>query len=167
MTYEQMLESVKKRLEKYSTKNELNGCIEWNGCKDKDGYGLLIVSGISEKKRNVRAHRLSYLLNFGEVPDKMFVCHRCDNTSCINPNHLFVGTPADNVADMMSKGRYVSGGKPHYGEDNPKSKLTKKQVDGIRMLKKFKISQKDIANSLGLNRTTIQRIMSNKSWITL
>lgn len=164
MTYEQMLESVRNRLSKYSIKNQSTGCIEWNGCKDKDGYGLLIVSGLSEKKRNVRAHRLSYLVNFGEINDGMFVCHSCDNPSCINPAHLFVGTPADNVADMMEKGRYVSGGKPHFGESNPKAKLTRKQVDGIIVLKKFGISAQKIADSLGMNKSSIHRIFSGKVW---
>lgn len=164
MTYEQMLESVRNRLSKYSIKNESTGCIEWNGCKDKDGYGLLIVSGLSEKKRNVRAHRLSYLVNFGEINDGMFVCHSCDNPSCINPVHLFVGTPADNVADMMAKGRYVSGGKRHFGESNPKAKLTRKQVDGILVLKKFGISAQKIADSLGMNKSSIHRIFSGKVW---
>ena len=165
MKYEQMLESVRTRLNKYSTKNVVTGCVEWNGCKDKDGYGLLIVSGIAEKKRNVRAHRLAYLLKHGNVPDEMFVCHKCDNPSCINTEHLFIGTPAENVADMMKKGRYVSGGKPHYGETNPKAKLTRKQVDGILVLKKFGISAPRIAASLNVNRSTINRIFSGRGWV--
>ena len=72
----------------------------WTAYKDKDGYGLASVDN-----KTVRTHRVSYEMNHGPIPEGMYVLHKCDNPSCINPEHLFAGTQRDNVLDMRSKGR--------------------------------------------------------------
>lgn len=77
-----------------------NGCIEWAGSKDKDGYGR-----IKKASGSYKAHRLSYMLNIGDIPDDREICHKCDNPSCVNPDHLFVGTAKDNATDREIKGR--------------------------------------------------------------
>ena len=87
------------RFWRYVVKNE-EGCWSWIGHKDENGYGRMSVLG---KKQ--RGHRISYTIHFGKIPDKMFVCHRCDNPECTRPDHLFLGTNKDNMKDAYKKGR--------------------------------------------------------------
>jgi len=79
-----------------------NGCWEWTWNKDKDGYGLFHARPITQ-----RAHRFSFYYHNGYLPDDMCVCHSCDNPSCVNPNHLWIGTVKDNNRDAMNKGRKI------------------------------------------------------------
>lgn len=155
--------SIANRLAKYSSRNESSGCLEWHGYKDVYGYGVLLVSTDGTKK-NKKAHRLSYEQTYSEIEVGKFVCHRCDVRNCIEPTHLYLGTAADNNKDMMLKGRYRSGKQDNNGEKNPNAKLTLKQVDSIKVLFQYGITQKQIANSLSLHRSTIQRIASGKNW---
>jgi len=79
-----------------------NDCWEWQGGKDKDGYGRYNM-----KPTRYGAHRLSYMWTKGPIPPGMVVCHSCDNPGCVNPDHLWVGTQQDNVKDMDQKNRRV------------------------------------------------------------
>lgn len=94
-----------------------SGCWLWTGCTNRMGYGRFNVRG-----GPVLAHRFSWELHFGAIPSGMFVCHKCDTPLCVNPGHLFIGTNADNVADMKAKGRASLGPR----------KLTDEQVIEIR-----------------------------------
>lgn len=81
-------------------------CWEWVGSKTSAGYGTFGLSLNSQEKTTVLAHRFSYQITNGPIPKNMYVCHKCDNPSCCNPEHLFLGTPLDNVEDMIEKGRH-------------------------------------------------------------
>ena len=91
-TRERLLESV--------DIDENTGCWNWNKYRNKEGYGRFRVNN-----KKVLAHRASYLEFNGKIKDDLLVCHRCDNPSCINPEHLFLGTNHDNVHDSINKGR--------------------------------------------------------------
>ncbi len=86
----------------WSSVEKSDRCWNWKKSKDKDGYGKFSVHGIAR-----RAHRALWEMLFGSVPDKLQVCHHCDNPSCIRPDHLFVGTQSDNMRDCVSKGRHA------------------------------------------------------------
>ena len=85
-------------------------CWEWQGNRDQYGYGVIFYNG-----KLAKAHRLSWTLHFGNITDGLCVCHHCDNPSCVNPSHLFLGTHQDNAKDRESKGR---GWHPKKGDNN-------------------------------------------------
>jgi hypothetical protein len=109
-------ERTKKRLLK-KVKKTISGCWEWTGAKNHSGYGHTTF----RKERCKRAHRVSYLIWVGEIPPNLYVCHRCDNPACINPNHLFLGSHEENMQDMKKKNRACKGEKSHLHAKNRKT----------------------------------------------
>lgn len=127
-------------------------CWWYDGTHEKHGYGNVRLHG-----RIVKTHRVSYEHFVGPIPDGLIVRHRCDVRICLNPDHLEVGTNADNVRDRDERGR----GAQHDGENSNQAKLTWVQVREIRAstdLTRFLVKR------YGVSRTTIQYIRSNKSW---
>lgn len=97
-------------LERFERKfSKAGGCWEWTNYKNKKGYGQIMVSRGVYKL----AHRISYEFYIGDIPSGLFVCHKCDNPSCVNPEHLFIGTHDDNMLDMTKKGRHHNKKKTH------------------------------------------------------
>jgi hypothetical protein len=128
-----------------------SGCWEWTAHRDKDGYGFMPASGTS-----IRAHRFSYEYHYGEIPNGLVVCHKCDNPGCVNPDHLFVGTIKDNCRDMLSKERDAM-----IGSRNNKAILSEQQALEIKYSKE---KTSVIAKKYSVSTSTVKRIRSGKSW---
>jgi hypothetical protein len=96
--------SIEERFWTKVVKGDEDACWEWLGYKDYRGYGSLWDNSLG---RNIFAHRVAYFIKHGKYPDN-YACHTCDNPPCVNPNHIFDGTPFDNTMDMMAKGRQVN-----------------------------------------------------------
>ena len=137
----------------------MSDCIEWSKCRNSEGYGQLRFKG-----KMVMAHRRVWESLFGDIPDGVYVLHKCDNPPCINPDHLFLGTKKDNSRDSIQKGRAKFPVTPK-GEDAPWSKLTLAQIKEIRSLKGT-VLQAELASRFGVNQSTISRIQSNIRWRT-
>lgn len=136
--------------------NPETNCWEFTGHRDKLGYGKLKFAG-----SGWLTHRLSYFATYGEIPDGLLLCHRCDNPSCANPHHLFLGTNLDNTMDAVRKGRkYIPDRK---GEQHSQAKLKESEVRAIRELS-GKISQKRIGIRFGINQATVCNIITGKTW---
>lgn len=136
-----------------------NGCWEYDGYREPKGYGKFGVS----PRESVLAHRFAYELFVGEIPDGLFVCHRCDNPPCVNPDHLFLGTLADNNRDMWGKGR---GRIPHgRGDEANNVRLTTSQVIEIRRRYKPRVvTQRMLAEEFGVSTHAIGAIISRRNW---
>lgn len=155
------------------------GCWLWQGCPGEDGYGQFRSGG--KGSPTLRAHRVAWAFWHGKMPpaDRL-VCHHCDQPLCVRPSHLFVGTPADNSADMRSKGRQMRGeNHPRYacgsfpevrpeqrarGERNAASRLTEEMVREIRRLSAKGARQVDLAERFGIAQPNISKVIRRETW---
>ena len=142
---------------KVDKKND-NDCWNWLGSKDKDGYGWF---SLKENHKTIFAHRYSALLKYTDLQDKL-VRHTCDNSKCVNPNHLILGTPKDNSNDMIERNRSLK------GELNPNSKLTNIQVKEILELYEIEKGSYGIlvrlAEKYNVSKQIIYRITSKQCY---
>jgi len=133
-------------------KNLSTQCWDWQAQKDKDGYGVF-----SFNQRPIQAHRASFLIYKGDIPRKFLVCHHCDNPSCVNPEHLFLGTNSDNMQDMLNKGR----GNYAKGSTIGVSKLTEK---GVIFIRASTLSSRELSQKFKVSYPHICLIRQGKTW---
>ncbi len=138
--------------------DKTEGCWIWTGGKTVFGYGS-ISERTDGSKRAYNTHRVSYELHYGSIPEGLCVLHRCDNPPCVRPDHLFLGTRKDNIADMDNKGRRVNGQKGNH------HKLSESQVRQIRSLYQEGATNQDgLAGMFGVHPSTIHYIVTQKRW---
>lgn len=134
-------------------------CWPWTGSRTHNGYGtILVIDPETRQHRMERAHRASWRLHFGPIPDGMQVLHRCDVRACIRPDHLFLGTAADNTADMIAKGRMP------VGQRAANAKLTEDDVRRIRALAGAGRTYVSIAAEFGVGDRAVARIVQGIRW---
>lgn len=136
-------------------------CGKQPGCWAWEGYTSAGYAALRRNGKHVKAHRLSYEITHGPIPDGLSVCHSCDNTVCTNWSHLFLGTHAINMADRDAKGRQGD----HAGEANGRSKITLEQVGEIRSL--WAVggqTKRELGRQYGITDTAIAQIVNNRTW---
>ena len=131
-------------------------CWEWIGYSGGLDYGQ-----IQFNKVNYYAHRLAYIIAYGEIPEGLYICHTCDNPPCVNKKHLFAGTCTDNARDMIKKGRKVCGDKK--GIKNGRAKLNEEQVRQIREMSNIK-KNSEIARIFNVNDCLIGAVVNRQTW---
>jgi uncharacterized protein YerC len=137
-------------------------CWEWQRSRKDDGYGQFKVTAGQSPQR---ASRVAWMLTHGSIPDGLFVLHRCDNPPCCNPAHLFLGTSADNHADMTAKGR--ASGYQHHSYLKLVQGVRRLSDDEIRLARHLHgqgASCRSVARRLGVSHTTISRLINGTHW---
>lgn len=137
---------------------ELGPCWLWTASKRNKGYGAFAYT-VNGHLVQDRAHRFSYVLHAGHIPDGLFVLHRCDVPRCCNPSHLFVGTNDENIRDMLSKGRHAR------GTDHHAAKMDEIKIRSLRAdYATGNISLSRLARKYGLALGNTHRIVQRKAW---
>lgn len=128
-------------------------CWLWTAATQRDGYGHFHVN-----RKGVVAHRYSYELVHGPIPEGLVLLHTCDVRACVNPAHLKLGTQKDNILDAVAKGRHC------HGETSGNAKYTLAQITEVRRLLALGVSAKEVAFLTGVKKTTVYDISYNRSW---
>lgn len=149
--------------------DQAGDCWVWLAHKDHAGYGQFTYG-----LKTIRSHRVAWILTHGEIPNGLFVCHKCDNPSCVRPDHLFLGTHSDNMRDSYRKGRKVLPDRTRFvkghqqasrGEASHLAKLTSDQVLEIRRTyEQGGVTQEALARKYGVERTTVRDIIHRRNW---
>lgn len=131
--------------------HKTNSCWTWTSHLSRAGYGRTTLNG-----KAIHAHQLSYIYHCGDIPDGMVVCHRCDNPPCVNPNHLFLGTPRENNDDKVRKRRHC------FGEKHSLAKLTNQDV--VKMRELTHLGRKQLAAMFNVAVPTVGDVLSRRTW---
>lgn len=148
-----MSRTIAERFAEKWREDPVSGCWEWKAFRLQNGYGWFRLGGQGSTME--LAHRVSWSVHRGAIPVGLFVCHRCDNRGCVNPNHLFLGTVADNQHDMAEKGRAV------HGESSHLAKLTLNQIRRIRTMPG---TSRRVAKLFGVTDSTIRYVRRGDTW---
>jgi hypothetical protein len=148
---------------------ELEKCWEWQGYLNESGYGFTRIGGRGGKAW--LAHRLSWEIHNGQIPDGLHVLHKCDNPKCVNPNHLFLGTNLDNILDRVKKGRSNPWIRNAPREKHPRTKILKHELDEMLSMRKQGIKVVEIAKKFNIckehcSKITTLAIKGELSWYT-
>lgn len=152
---------IKERLDKHSIPVTESGCWLWTGGCDSRGWPFLPYGRIWVRGRTLNAHRVAYEAYLGPIPTGMKVLHKCDTPSCINPEHLMLGTAKDNTRDMMKKGRNEPMLTTRRGERSNFNKLSISQVLAIRSDGRL---QRIIADEYGISQSCVSHLKARKNW---
>lgn len=131
-----------------------DGCISWLGTKTSKGYGILQTAGRASRKTT--AHRIAWVIAYGDLNPGQLVLHRCDNPSCVNAAHLFIGSPKENTEDMVCKGRHP------WRDGTPWQKLNDHDVLMILAMRREGQTQQEVADSFGVSRPLISLVEHGK-----
>lgn len=129
-------------------------CWEWLGAKSSNGYGNLSIN----KRTTVSAHRFSYELHHGAIPYGRYICHACDNPNCVRPDHLFLGTPSDNVQDCIAKGRHRPSNYRPERHNHHQTKVSVAGLEELRERRKHGESSLSLAFAFGVSRGHVQKL---------
>lgn len=148
---------IKERFDEKWTPEPFSGCHLWTGLINAGGYGRMRTGLVGKGRKMVYAHRISWKLKHGAIPDGLYVLHKCDVRMCVNPSHLFLGTKADNQRDAQKKGRMPR------GENHLLSKLTDDAVRTIRN-PAVKMSAARFAARFGVSKTAVEKARRGLTW---
>lgn len=148
----------------WSKVQRTDDCWLWQGSTNPDGYGNFNVKRDNGSWGCTKAHRFAWLITHGEMPPSTVnVCHRCDTPACVRPDHLFVGTQADNMRDCQRKGRY-SHRTGQLGSAHHYSKLKEADIPTIRAMRASGETFKAIGERFSVSDSTIQNIFNGHTW---
>lgn len=166
--YNPTMDQLLERIASKAVPEPMSGCYIWTAAIDKNGYGRVFVDG-----QNRRAHTVIYELSFGPVPHGHCVCHHCDTPSCVNPEHLFIGTHKDNMNDAAMKGRIIN----RFGRTKrrvslpapkpPRAKLTPAEVVAIRSAPNRRGIRNALAAEYNVSAQQIYRIRTGRRWAAI
>jgi len=143
----------------WSKVTKTDSCWLWTGgCKNRAGYGWIGSGG--RGKQSVLAHRVSWVIAYGTIPDGLIVCHKCDTPSCVRPDHLFLGDDDANQKDSREKNRASPPPRPPIGECNPRRLLTDAQEDELIELRKQGASTVSLSQRFGVSKSTVLNVIN-------
>ena len=158
---------IQSSIDSFWAKIKKSDCWLWQAAKTEKGYGVFGIEGLTKK-----AHRVAFELTRGKIPTGLCVLHRCDTPACCNPDHLFLGTRAENNADMVAKGRHVPGSTKtpfpqcsyRHGEGHHAAKMTRQKVAAMRKDREAGISFSKLGEKYGVNGSAAYKICSGLLW---